>query len=337
MKLKEQYHRFREWQQQPYQVRPLSDEEHVCATCGTSYRGNYCPRCGQSSTVGRYSFKNAFLLFLDVWGLGNRGMFRTLRDLILRPGYMIRDYLQGMQMAYFPPFKMFFLLVALSVFVDTGFNITGENRIDKEFDNTLKKYDVVVLDGDDAKTAKPDVTSVKNDAKDNADAKTQEDNADAKPQKASADTEKAKTSDSDREEVKKTAQFYVKLKKMGKWVLDHQTVLQLLWLLVFSAPLYLLFRHSPNIPDIRYSEFFVAMVYTTNLMTMASIVCGFLSMGTQWEILTTLLSIFPLKQLSGYSYKRTLLNVVAAFIILMLALILLAILTIMIIVALFGH
>jgi hypothetical protein len=25
--------------------------------------------------------------------MGNRGMFRTLRDLILRPGYLIRDYI----------------------------------------------------------------------------------------------------------------------------------------------------------------------------------------------------------------------------------------------------
>ena len=110
--LKQKYRRFREWQKRPYQVKPLSAEEHDCATCGTHYQGNYCPRCGQSSSIGRYSFKNALLLFLDVWGLGNRGMFRSLRDLLLRPGYMIRDYLQGMQMAYFPPFKMFFLLVA---------------------------------------------------------------------------------------------------------------------------------------------------------------------------------------------------------------------------------
>ena len=91
--LKEKYRRFREWQQKPYQVKPLSAKEHDCTTCGTHYKGNYCPRCGQSSKIGRYSFKNAFLLFLDVWGLGNRGMFRTIRDLIFRPGYMIRDYL----------------------------------------------------------------------------------------------------------------------------------------------------------------------------------------------------------------------------------------------------
>lgn len=131
-KLKERYRQFKEWQQQPHQVAPLSMEPHDCPTCGTHFEGNYCPRCGQSAKIGRYSFKKAFLLFLDVWGLGNRGMFRTVRDLLLRPGYMIRDYLRGMQMAYFPPFKMFFLIFTLSLLVDSGLNIQGVNRIEQE-------------------------------------------------------------------------------------------------------------------------------------------------------------------------------------------------------------
>ena len=38
---------------------------------------------------------------------------------------MIRDYLRGMQMDYFPPFKMFFLLLALSLLVNSGMNIQG--------------------------------------------------------------------------------------------------------------------------------------------------------------------------------------------------------------------
>ena len=131
--LHNKYKRFREWEQQPHQVAPLSEDHHECATCGTHYEGNYCPRCGQSARIGRYSFKNAILLYLDVWGLGNRGMFRSIRDLILRPGYMIRDYLRGMQMAYFPPFKMFFLLLALSLLVDSGMNIQGINRAHPDF------------------------------------------------------------------------------------------------------------------------------------------------------------------------------------------------------------
>ena len=83
---------FRIWQHRPYALKPLSEERHTCASCKTEFIGNFCPRCGQSAGVGRFSFKKAALLFLDVWGVGNRSMFRSIRDLVLRPGYMIRDY-----------------------------------------------------------------------------------------------------------------------------------------------------------------------------------------------------------------------------------------------------
>ena len=41
-------------------------------------------------------------------------MFRTIRDLFWRPGYMIRDYLGGHHLSYFPPFKM---LAVLTIFI----------------------------------------------------------------------------------------------------------------------------------------------------------------------------------------------------------------------------
>ena len=125
---KTKYKAFLAWQRKPYTVAPLSAEQHDCLTCGTHYQGNYCPRCGQSAKIGRYSFKKTFLLFIDIWGIGNRSMFRSLRDLILRPGYMVRDYLSGMQMAYFPPFKMLFLLTTFSILFNVyGINICGES------------------------------------------------------------------------------------------------------------------------------------------------------------------------------------------------------------------
>ena len=150
----EKWREFREWQRRPHQVAPMSEEHHRCHTCGQEFQGNYCPRCGQSARIGRYSFKKAFLLFLDVWGLGNRGMFRTLRDLILRPGYMIRDYLSGMQMAYFPPFKLFFLLTTLSLLVESGMNLKGIDYFDisrdmqQGFNDSFEKTDYTEFLGD---------------------------------------------------------------------------------------------------------------------------------------------------------------------------------------------
>ena len=282
----EKYRRFREWQQQPHQVAPLSQEAHDCPTCGTHFEGNYCPRCGQSARIGRYSFKKAFLLFLDVWGLGNRGMFRTLRDLILRPGYMIRDYLQGMQMAYFPPFKMLFLLTALSLLVGTGLNIKRQDRSQIVYEEIMQSV---------------------NQALNNTNQNTEEKNT----QKAQ---DKVQQTNSDSSQV------------VYAWVMKHVTIVMILVLLLFSGPLYLFFRKSPAYPDIKYSEFFVTMVYTTNMLDIYSIVLSFFCINFIAETFIYVLTIIPLKQLSGYSYGVTILKTLMAFLVFFVIYIILSIL-----------
>ena len=287
--LHNKYKRFKEWEQQPHQVAPLSEDHHECATCGTHYEGNYCPRCGQSARIGRYSFKNAILLYLDVWGLGNRGMFRSIRDLILRPGYMIRDYLRGMQMAYFPPFKMFFLLIALSLLVDSGMNIQGINREKQNEKETEELFSRV----------KPKAT---------LDASN--DKADEKK------TGKLLT----KEEKKKRfgQEFERKWDKIIELIDQHSSAVTIVGLLIFSLPLYLLFRHSPAIPDLRLSECFVAMVYITNMIVIYDIIPSLLCFSVKAEIvfdmLILLLAIIPIKQLSGYSYVSTIWRLIAALI-----------------------
>jgi hypothetical protein len=286
--LQNSYKRFKEWKQQPHQVAPLSEEQHECATCGTHYEGNYCPRCGQSAKIGRYSFKNAILLFLDVWGLGNRGMFRSIRDLILRPGYMIRDYLRGMQMAYFPPFKMFFLLLALMLVVDSGLNIQLVNRDKQNEEETEQLF----------ARFKPKVTMT-----------VAENPDDKKAGKTLA--KKGKSQRFNQEYKQKEAEVI-------EWIEQHGSLLVLAGLLNFSVPLYLLFRRSPAIPDLRLSECFVAMVYITDMILIYDIIPELLCFSVKAEaiycMLSLLLAIIPIKQLSGYSYVSTIWRLIAAFI-----------------------
>ena len=284
---KEKYKQFKKWQHQPHQVAPLSEEMHECATCGTHFEGNYCPRCGQSAQIGRYSFKKAFLLFLDVWGVGNRGMFRSIRDLLLRPGYMIRDYLRGMQMAYFPPFKMLFLLCTLSILVNSGMNIQGVNRfkeLEGEFSITVE------VDNSEEKTEKTD----------------------------------KKLTKTELEKQQKKKEFLNKLysgeifKKGYSWINKNIALVYLACLLLFSVPLFLMFRHSPATPDLRFSECFVAMIYITNMLLIYSIIFSLLwPNDTADEIFTLLilpLVIIPIKQFSGYSYWSTIWRIIVAFI-----------------------
>ena len=83
---------------------------HECLNCHNKYEGNYCPHCGQSAATQRFTAKSALSQTLDVWGMGNRSLPRTVWHLVTRPGQMIGDYLDGKRMPYFPPVKMLFVL-----------------------------------------------------------------------------------------------------------------------------------------------------------------------------------------------------------------------------------
>lgn len=105
--------------QQQREIIPSTVDEtkRTCSNCGHVYTGRVCPQCGQVGTWARYTWKQAFFNFLDIWGLGNRPMFRTLRELFWRPGYMVRDYLNGHRQFYFPPFKLLALTVLFMIFI----------------------------------------------------------------------------------------------------------------------------------------------------------------------------------------------------------------------------
>lgn len=261
---------FHIWQRRPHELAPLSEESRTCSSCGTVYQGNFCPRCGQSARVGRFSFKKAALLFLDVWGVGNRSMFRSIRDLMLRPGFMIRDYLSGMQSAYFPPFKMFFLLAAFSLVVEHGFNFGLDvNDVQDEAPKTEQTA------MENTKIARHDLTVHPGD----------------------------KEEDIKWKAVGNASLRFVKV--MDALREKNPAIFSLLSLVLFSVPLFFFLRSSPTIPDLRYSEFIVALVYTSNMYSIYSI-AGNLLDSSILKIIAVLMIFVALKQFSGFSKLRVL-------------------------------
>ena len=217
---------------------------------------------------------------------------------------MIRDYLNGMQMAYFPPFKMFFLVIALSVLVESGFNIRMQNTLKQAKNQVAKNLDFS-----------------KNNADEKTDKKTFEEagindtiSINGKPVAINKDENSDKININQKEFDLK---FFDTVKKGINWIMANETVFQFLLLLALLGPMYFFFRKNKNIPDVRYSEFFVSMVYITNMMTIINIIGGFFFPGNaSINILSYALSIIPLKQLYGYSYKKTLFKVVLSFMVL---------------------
>ena len=76
--------------------------------------------------------------------------------------------------------------------------------------------------------------------------------------------------------------------------------------MLLAGPFYLFFRRCPNIPDLRFSEFFVSLVYIDNMYTLFTIVTGFFCLnGFDGILLFSML--IPLKQLTGYRWWKVIL------------------------------
>lgn len=91
---------------------PVVQEETVCCHCGHVFRGNYCPRCGQNRNAGKG--KPKFLkTFREAYPQLSNNFVRTMIQLVLRPGYMIRDYLRGHRVIYQSPISTFVIAISL--------------------------------------------------------------------------------------------------------------------------------------------------------------------------------------------------------------------------------
>lgn len=92
-----------------------------CLNCGTRLRGQYCGSCGQrarSRLISMWELTRE--AFGDLFELDSR-LWRTLVPLLIRPGLLTKDYLEGRRARYMPPFRMY-LVLSVIFFVVAFFN-----------------------------------------------------------------------------------------------------------------------------------------------------------------------------------------------------------------------
>ncbi|MFS4455795.1 DUF3667 domain-containing protein [Maribacter sp. 2304DJ31-5] len=81
----------------------------------------YCPNCAQANSVKKLTLKDFFNEFFSNAISYDSRLFRTLAALVLRPGKITRDYIEGKRMSYTNPFR-FLLSLAIIYFLLMGFS-----------------------------------------------------------------------------------------------------------------------------------------------------------------------------------------------------------------------
>ena len=130
------------WQvagRRPFAARRGALEPKTCPYCGTRFDTPYCPECGQPYAERRRDefYKGSF----DSIPFLNEDAKRTFVHLILRPGYMIRDYIRGMSSSYLAPLTALIIFYAFLALVSSvaaplsedGAGQTKADRIEQIF------------------------------------------------------------------------------------------------------------------------------------------------------------------------------------------------------------
>ena len=102
-----------------------SGESPDCLNCGTHLSGQYCDSCGQRSRSRQIKLWELVSdAFGDLFELDSR-LWQTLVPLVIRPGRLTYDYLQGRRARFMPPFRMY-LVLSLIFFVVAFFDPHAE-------------------------------------------------------------------------------------------------------------------------------------------------------------------------------------------------------------------
>lgn len=98
-----------------------------CLNCENdiSEDNNFCPNCGQVNDLQKVSLKQYLSAYFDDFFSFDSRLLKTIVQLIFKPGYVTKNYVEGRRMRYMNPFKLylqitilFFLVVGIFKTID---------------------------------------------------------------------------------------------------------------------------------------------------------------------------------------------------------------------------
>jgi hypothetical protein len=83
---------------------------HICKSCGNHFYGMYCNACGEKVLEpGERSFKHFLSTIVRTLTFDNK-FITTLKYIIIKPGFLSREFAEGRRVKYLRPLQLFFVL-----------------------------------------------------------------------------------------------------------------------------------------------------------------------------------------------------------------------------------
>ncbi|HEX8270276.1 MAG TPA: DUF3667 domain-containing protein [Flavobacterium sp.] len=89
----------------------------TCLNCDNGFLGNFCPDCGQKAKTGKidinYVQEEAKYTLLHL----NNGFLYTTKQMLTRPGFAIREFIDGKRVRHYKPLLYLFVMAGLYGFL----------------------------------------------------------------------------------------------------------------------------------------------------------------------------------------------------------------------------
>lgn len=123
-----------------------------CLNCGHEINSNYCPNCGQKTSVHNYSVQH-FVTHDLVHGILHidKGILFTIKMLFTSPGHTIREFIQGKRVKVFNFVTLLIIIIGVSHFLSDYSSIKMSDIMPdkegfmKEYENVTKKNPKLIL------------------------------------------------------------------------------------------------------------------------------------------------------------------------------------------------
>lgn len=86
-------------------------EEHICKSCGNRFAGLYCNQCGERVILPQdRSFRTFLSSILVALTFADSKFFRSIGLVVMKPGFLSKEFAEGRRVRYLRPMSLFFLL-----------------------------------------------------------------------------------------------------------------------------------------------------------------------------------------------------------------------------------
>jgi len=125
--------------------------DKTCLNCNYVVENRFCPNCGQENTETSKNFHHLFVHFFEDLTHYENSFWKTIKNLMFKPGALTKEYLSGKRLSYLAPIRLYIFVSFITFFLisilpknkeDDFIKFSKSNGDKKNIDDKLPKKEL---------------------------------------------------------------------------------------------------------------------------------------------------------------------------------------------------